>query len=133
VQLDPSDAVARCALGRAYFLGRTPEKAIVELQKSIDLNPSHAHAYFSLGATLLCSGQSASSIAHLEMARRLSPRDYLLGSMMGRQAMAYLFMKQYDQAVEWGKRAVNEDGSWAHNYLGYVSALGHLGRLDEAR
>ncbi|NQU72010.1 MAG: hypothetical protein HQ514_15765, partial [Rhodospirillales bacterium] len=133
VQLDPTDAVARCALGRAYFLGRSPEKAIVELQKSIELNPSYAHAYFSLGATLVSSGKAESSISHLELARRLSPRDYLLGSMMGRQAMSYLFMNQYDQALEWGKRAVDEDGSWLHNYLGYVSALGHLGRLDEAR
>ena len=29
--------------------------------------------------------------------------------------------------------AVNEDSSWPYNYTGYVSALGHLGRLDEAR
>ena len=52
---------------------------------------------------------------------------------MARQAESYIFMKRYDQAVEWGKKAINEDGSWPYNYIGLASALGHLGRLDEAR
>ena len=132
VQLDPSDAMAKCALGRAYFHDRDSEKAVTELRKAIDLNQSYAHAHFSLGGTLAYSGQAASSIPHLEIARRLSPRDYLLGAMYARQAEANVFLKQYDQAVTLGKIAVNEDGSWHFNYLGYLSALGHLGRLDEA-
>ncbi len=133
VQLDPSDAAARCALGRAYFFSRDPEKAITELRKSIDLNPSYAHGHLSLGATLVCSGQAEACIPHLEMARRLSPRDYLLGTMMARQAEACVFLKKYDEAVTWGKLAINEDSSWLNNHLGYTSALGHSGRLDEAR
>ena len=37
------------------------------------------------------------------------------------------------EASSGGKRAVSEDSSWLQNYLGYISALGHLGYLDEAR
>ena len=134
VRLDASDAAARCALGRAYFFSREPDKAIIELRKAIELNPSYAHAHFSIGATLvLGSGQPAEAIPHLEMARRLSPRDYLYGAMMARQAEACLLMKQYAEAVAWGKQAVSEDRSWLNNYYGYVSALGYLEDLDEAR
>ncbi len=67
------------------------------------------------------------------MARRLSPRDYLLGSMMARQAEACVLLKQYDEAVTLGKQAISEDSSWINNYFGCVSALGHLGYLEEAR
>ncbi len=110
-----------------------PQKAVTELQKSIELNPSYAHAHFALGATLVLGcGEPAASIPYLEMARRLSPRDYLFGSMMARQAEACVLLKQYDQAVTLGKQAVSEESSWINNYLGYVSALGHLGYLDEA-
>ena len=42
-------------------------------------------------------------------------------------------MKQYAEAVAWGKQAVSEDRSWLNNYYGYVSALGYLEDLDEAR
>ena len=133
VELDPSDAGARCALGRAYFFVREPDNAIAELRKAIDINPSYAHANFSIGATLTYSGRSASAIPHLEMARRLSPRDYLLGAMMARQAEAYLFMGNYERAAEWGSRAIHEDRTWYYNHLAFVSALGHLGRLDEAQ
>ena len=133
VELDPSDAGARCALGRAYFFVREPDNAIAELRKAIDINPSYAHAHYSIGATLTHSGRSASAIPHLEMARRLSPRDYLLGAMMARQAEAYLFMGNYERAAEWGSRAIHEDRTWYYNHLAFVSALGHLGRLDEAQ
>ena len=75
------------------------DKAITELRKSIDLNPSYAHAHFNLGGALANSGQAAASIPHLEIARRLSPRDNLLGAMMARQAEACVYMKHYDLAV----------------------------------
>jgi TolB-like protein/Tfp pilus assembly protein PilF len=133
VRLDSMNASARCALGRAYLHSRKLENAVTELRKSIDLNPSYAHAHFSLGTSLICSGQAASAIAPLDMAMRLSPRDYLLGAMMARKSEAYVLMKDYDRAIEWGRKAINEDGSWHYNHFGYVSALGHVGRPDEAR
>ena len=111
-----------------------PQKAVRELQKSIELNPSYAHAHFALGATLsMGCGEPAASIPHLEMARRLSPRDYLLGAMMARQAEACVFLEQYDDGATLGKQAISEDSSWINNYFGCVSALGYLGYLEEAR
>ena len=45
VELDDKDAFAHLALGRAYLMDRQTEPAIHEFQKSIQVNPSYAHAH----------------------------------------------------------------------------------------
>ena len=133
VELDNEDAAAHCTLGRIYYMRREHEAAVPELESAIELNPSFALAHYGLGAALVFSGRAADSFRHLEMAVRLSPHDPNMGSFMVRLADAHLLMRQHDEAVDWAKKAFRQTGTQWSRHAALISALSHLGRLDEAR
>ena len=73
------------------------------------------------------------SIPHFEEAIRLSPHDPWRWGFLSYRSLAHLFMKQHEAAVEWANKAIRVPNCqyWANAHL--VAALGHLGRVDEAR
>ena len=132
VALDGDDADTHCAVGRAYLANHLFDDAIAELQAAIAINPSHALAHYSLGATYVFRGQPEPSLPHLDDAIRLSPRDANMGSFLVRKAQAMLYLKDYEAAVDWARRALRlPNFQWSRNVM-LISALGHLGRADEA-
>jgi tetratricopeptide (TPR) repeat protein len=96
------------------------------------LNPSLAWGYYGLGAAMVFSGRSHEAIPFLETAIRLSPRDPNMGSFLVRMADAHLFMGDYEAAVQWAKKALHHPNFQWSRYAVLLSALGHLGRKDEA-
>ncbi|MFQ5757280.1 MAG: BTAD domain-containing putative transcriptional regulator [Acidiferrobacterales bacterium] len=131
VELDSTDSAAHCTLGRVYYLRREHDLAIPELEIALELNPSFAWAHYGAGAALVFSGRAKEAIPYLEHAIRLSPRDPYMGSFLVRMADAHLFMRQYDKAVEWARKALREPHFQWSRHAVLVSALGHLGRSDE--
>ncbi len=132
VELDGEDAVAHSTLGRIYYVRREHDLAIAELQTALELNPSLAWAHYGVGAALVFSGRAREALPFLQTAMKLSPRDPNMGSFLVRMADAYLFMRNYDEAIAWAKKALRQQGFQWSRYAVLVSALGHLGRLEEA-
>ena len=132
VELDADDADTHCAVGRGYMVNHLYDDAAAELQAAIAINPSHALAHYSLGAAYVFRGQPVPSLPHLDDAIRLSPRDANMGSFLVRKAQAMLYLKDYEAAVDWARRALRlPNFQWSRNVM-LISALGHLGRPEEA-
>ena len=132
VALDNRNAFAYVALGQAHASNGQIAVAISDYKEAIRINPSYALARSLLGSCLSRSGKAEEAIPHLEFAIRLSPSDPGIAMFYARLAAAHLYVGQNETAVEWGRRAVQKNASWTGR-VPYTSALGHLGREDEAR
>ena len=132
VELDTDDAAAHCAMGKARIVRQEHALAIPDLQLAIDLNPSLAWAHYGIGAATVFSGQAEQAIAHLEDAIRLSPRDQHMGSFMVRLAEAYLLQRDYDRAVEWARKSLQQQGFQWSRYAALLAALGFQGEQQQA-
>ncbi len=132
VELDPDDAAAHCAMGKARIVRREHALAIPELQLAIDLNPSLAWAHYGLGAAAVFSGGGDQAIIHLERAIRLSPRDQHMGSFMVRLAEAYLLKWDFQRSVEWARKALQQQGFQWSRYAALLAGLGFLEDQEQA-
>ena len=132
VELDPDDAAAHCAMGKARIVNREHENAIPDLKLAIELNPSLAWAHYGLGAATVFLGKADEAIPHLEGAIRLSPRDQHMGSYMVRLAEAHLLKRDYGLAIEWGRKALQQQGFQWSRYAVVLAGLGYLGKKEEA-
>ena len=132
VELDTDDAAAHCAMGKARIVRQEHALAVPDLQLAIDLNPSLAWAHYGIGAATVFSGQAEQAIAHLEDAIRLSPRDQHMGSFMVRLAEAYLLQRDYDRAVEWARKSLQQQGFQWSRYAALLAALGFQGEQQQA-
>jgi TolB-like protein/DNA-binding winged helix-turn-helix (wHTH) protein len=77
VELDPRDAAAHWALGRAYSLGLDYDRAIPELEIAVELNTNDAQSWYQLGWLQVRAGRPREAIDPLVLAERLSPNDPL--------------------------------------------------------
>jgi len=132
VALDNKDAFAHIALGQAHASNDDIAAATLDYEEAIGINPSNALARSLLGSSLSRSGKAEAAIEHLEYAIRLSPSDPSIASFYARLTAAYLYLAQYETAVEWGQKSVQKNVAWTGR-VPYASALGHLGRVEEAR
>ncbi len=134
VELDDEDSRAHFALGLAYMTEGDAAAAIAEYETAIQLNPSSAWAYHHLGSVLTRSGRVEEGIPYLHTALRLSPKDTLSSPRVhARLSAVHLYLKQHEEAVAWGKEATRRANINWPPYAYLISALGHLGRVDEAR
>ena len=134
VEIDDEDPVAHLSLGRAYLAGRQFENGIRTLREALRLNPYFAGAHYSLGGLYIVTGRFQEGIDAIRKMIALSPQDLFMGPSYARLAQAFLAMKDYEKAVENAEEAFRcpIQPHWpGKSYL--VSALGHLGRQDEAR
>ena len=133
VALDDKEAMAHHTLGRVLSLRGDYNSAIAEMRTAIDLNPSSALAHFGLGTTLMLTEQLEEAISEFDEAIRLSPRDPAVWGFYALRAWARILLGDYESAVDDSRRAIRhpEAAFWPHAHL--ASALGHLGKHDEAK
>jgi adenylate cyclase len=134
--LDDKDPVAYFALGRVYMLRGEHDASVAELEKALALNPSFAQAHHGLGFALVLSARLDEAVEALDDAIRLSPRDPILWGTMCFRSIACNQLEQYEEAVDWARRAVHEPRAAKGGYWSYAvlaSALGNLGQTEEAR
>jgi tetratricopeptide (TPR) repeat protein len=96
------------------------------------LNPNDAQLHTLIGVALTSIGRAEEAISYGERAIRLSPLDASIGIFYGWLALANLFLKQYEIAVEWGRKAAERPGTWLDR-VALPAALAALGQLSEAR
>jgi adenylate cyclase len=118
----------------AYVLGYFEDNinpAIGLIDRSLDLNPSSATAWYRSGWLRLWAGQSELAVEHFEKCLRLNPRrraPALLGIGIG-----LFFVRRFDKAADLLLQSLQETPNWAPTHRFLASCYAHMGRLDEAR
>ena len=131
--LEPNHFVAHHVRGFLLRMQRRTSAAQDAFRTAITINPNFAPGYAQLGATELELGRPEATIAAVERAIRLSPRDPSLGPWLAFIGMAKLHLGEYPEAASWLARAI-ETGTPVANHQAYLaSALALGGRAAEAR
>ena len=93
-------------------------------------------AVVGLGWDYLYLGQFEKSLEFLDKAIRLSPHDPYLGRWYHGKAAGHFGLKQYDQAIEWARRAIAispNANPWTHlNLIAALALAGHEAEAHEA-
>ena len=131
--LDPRYPNAHFALGLACMWTRRSERAIVAFEEAIKFNPSFAAAHVLLGQMYLYAGRREETIELAEKGIRLSPSDPRLFIWLPALAGAHYQMRQYEDAVEAGRRSWSLNRNWPHGLRYVVAGLAQLGRIEEAQ
>jgi TolB-like protein/Tfp pilus assembly protein PilF len=133
VELDPRDAAAHWALGRAYSLELDYERAIPELETAVRLNTNHAQSWYQLGWLRVRAGRHRDAIEPLRLAERLSPNDPLRFAFLITRAQAHYQMGEYAPALELAERAARLPHSHAQIGAIRIACLVKVGKEAEAR
>ena len=133
VALDDRDPAARFALGRVHMLKHAFTRAIAEMEAALELNVNFDRVYYGLGMALMYGGRPEESIPHFQRAMRLSPRSPRAWTYRQMLGQAYFNLGRYEEAMAWFEKAIYIPRASYMPFAHAASALGHLGRLNEAR
>jgi adenylate cyclase len=130
----PDDPEALAMGGHAIaFFGGELEEGLSAIERSIALNPNGVMALANAGWVKCFLGRAGEAVGDFERAVRLSPRDITMFRVQSGLTFAYLLQEAFEQAVTWGRRALDGNPNFTPTYRALAAALAHLGRLDEAR
>ena len=76
-------------------------------------------------------GQYEKSLENLDKAIRLSPHNSSLHYWYASKATAHFALKQYEEAIEWARRAIAIDPTFRQSHPMLIAALGWTGRQAE--
>ena len=82
-----------------------------EAERALSLDPTMALAYLQMGVASIALGRFEEALEFFDKAIRLSPHDPSLNDMYMGKAWAYNESGHYDQAIEWGRRAIASNPS----------------------
>ena len=133
IRLDMENPWAHLALGHVHRQRLELQDAVAEFQSAIALNPNFAFAHTHLGLALCFLGRGDEALAELDMAERLSPRDFQAGLNSIGRAIACFIAGRYGEGAEFARKAVRQspDTAGAHHMVVVNSALS--GAVAEAR
>jgi adenylate cyclase len=132
VNLDARYPNARFALGLVCMWTSRSDRAIAAFGEAIKLNPSFAAAHVLLGQMYLYSGRPDQAIALAEKGIRLSPNDPRLFIWLPALAGAHYQLRNYAEAVNFGRRSWTLNRNWPGGLRYVVAGLAQLGRIEEA-
>src|SRR5260370_14754612 len=133
VSLDARYPNAHFALGLVCMWTRRSDRAMAEFQEAIKLNPSFAATHVLLGQMYLYNGRPEEAIQMAEKGIRLSPSEPRLSLWLPALAGAYFQLRQYEKAVEIGRRSWTLNRNWPAGLRYVVAGLAELGRVEEAK
>lgn len=79
---------------------------LADLRRAQDVNPNYAIALIALAFAEATTGQAQEAETHAQLALRLSPRDYWIGTAHLALSMAHFTQRNYDEAVRWCESAI---------------------------
>jgi adenylate cyclase len=137
--LDPNDPEVLAIAGEITVrFGGDLSGGMALLDRSLELNPNNAAALTTAAGFQAFSGDTAAAISLLDRAARHNPPNwnYSVGWNYGLfvgYAITYFVAGEYERAVEWSARALQElpHSTVALRYR--AASLGQLGRLEEGR
>ena len=131
----PDNSTCLAAAAFAYgVLARRFEEACELAERAIEVHPNSTFVRNRAGAVYSVSGESDKAIAQFEVAQRMNPLDNKTATVTFTVATsAHFFARRFEESIRWGRRtmAITPDANIARWIT--TAALGHLGRLDEAR
>jgi len=131
ISLDETDAAAHGVLGYMYTMMGQHDKAIVEAERSVSLNPNDASNLTRLSFVLNNAGRAEEAISLLKSVKRLNPtppQPYYV-----HLSMAYRLTGQYKEAIETAKEALRHVPNNQLAYLQIVTVYSMAGQEQEAR
>ena len=134
IVLDRQDprVLARAGVGMGYG-GRDTKAGLALLEESLKLDSNSSAAWGWSGNQKLNIGEFGDAIERAHRAIRLSPRDAQLFNVALTIAFGQLFTGQYEEALSWARRAVDNNPNAMPLRRVAIVALVRLGRLEEAR
>lgn len=114
-----AEALARYAAGALYELKREPDKALVEYEAALKIDPGHVQLATKVGAEFLRRKQPAKALPVLEKAATLNPASYEIHVLL---ALAYQAADQKQKAIGANKKASEIDPA---QIVPYQSLVGH--------
>lgn len=134
VQCDSTDSLSLALYGhlRAY-LHKDFVVGFERLERALTINPNSAPAWLWTGGAHAWMGDGKPAIEKVERAMSLSPYDPLMYAYCGMAGMAYLMDHQFDRAIEFALRSMQENRTYTHAYRLLTIALSLAGRTEQAR
>jgi len=105
------------------------EDAVAAAARALALNNRSSDAYRETGRAYVFLARYDEAIAELSLAVSLSPEDWAAYHYLG---AAYLYASHYEEAAAASRRAVVLAPEFARAFTNLASAMGALGRRDEA-
>ncbi len=131
IEKDPKEPLAHAVAAVAATFRGDIERAQSEISIALTLNPNLAMAYNIAGSIRMYAGEPLEAIPLIERGMRLDPAgntQYL--HFLG---MANLLAGKYETAVALLKQRIALVPGTDFSRSALASALGHLGKIDEAR
>jgi len=134
VSLDPgcARALSIAAHVRSFLLHKDINETISLHERALALNPSLPFAWAVSCLALSYAGRHQDAIKHGERARSLSPFDPHSFFFDAALLVPNFALGDFEQVVTIGRRAMAINPAMIGPQKGLLSALGHLGRRDEA-
>jgi len=126
IQLDPNLAEPHASLGLIKIVyDRDPEGGRKELQTALKLDPGYVTAHQWMGQYYIVKGDPQQAIAAVRQAYDLEPTSLPVNIAL---TEAYYFARNFDRAIEQGKRTVELDpnAALAHFNLGRAYEMKNL-------
>jgi adenylate cyclase len=133
VAADDRDAAAQTALAVYELFSDQHDDAIRRLSRAIELDPNSSFARGYLGTAHSFGGDPDRSLAAVQDAMRLSPRDCLMVIWHTVSAWSHLHAERFAEAVACAKQAIDFNPSFPDSHGIFAAAAAHLGRMTEAR
>lgn len=120
-------------LGTVHTIIRNHGTARILLERAVSIDANSAWAWSRLGWLASYNNNCDSALEHFEKSQRLSPFDPLNFNTYVGMASAYEGDGNYEKAVEFYERALQERPNAIWIYRSYASGLVGAGRLEEAK
>jgi adenylate cyclase len=129
---DEKDPFAHFVATVVAFWKKDYERWAYEGDRALALNPNYAQALSARGILHIYTGEPAKAIPYIERAMRLDPAAQN-GQYVHFLGTAYFVAGDYETAATCFKDRITNNPTTDLSRAFLASALGHLGRLDEAR
>ena len=133
VDLDGRDAMGHWSLGRALFLSRRHDDALLAIDHSLAVNPNYAQGHYARGFVGIHTQIDDTSLPSLDKAQRLSPFDPLLFAMKASRAISLANQGMCEEAASWSIRGTQEPNAHFHIYAVAAACLELAGRAADAK
>lgn len=133
LDLDDGNAVFYMLKARVQLARCEYGSALIENELALRLNPTLATAHCGLGDTLAYLERYDEAIVKFEKALELSPRDPQRWAFLTYGALAMIFKRDFERALQWATEAAELPNHQYWTIAHQAVALAYLGRQDEAR